>query len=147
MSIHKESLCLDSLEDFNATEVDIMCLKESILSMWKSRDVQGKLRPSDPHSFPLQTPGVGDPPWGKSFTPGQPVPSSSVPRGPGGGGDAIATSSLALQTFGPTTQDSHSSWTVPLPSRSNACQLSCDGSACRVQLRSHHGMAPQSINP
>ena len=33
-----EVLCLDSLEDFNATEVDLMDLKNNILAMWKSRD-------------------------------------------------------------------------------------------------------------
>ena len=33
-----EVLCLDSLEDFNATEVDLMDLKNNILTTWKSRD-------------------------------------------------------------------------------------------------------------
>ena len=32
-----EVLCLDSLEDFNATEVDLMDLKNDILTMWESR--------------------------------------------------------------------------------------------------------------
>ena len=31
-------LCLNSLEDFNATEVDLMDLKNNILAMWESRD-------------------------------------------------------------------------------------------------------------
>ena len=31
-------LCLDSLEDFNATEADLMELKNDILTTWKSRD-------------------------------------------------------------------------------------------------------------
>ena len=34
----KEVLCLDSLEDFNATEVDLMELKNDILTTWESRD-------------------------------------------------------------------------------------------------------------
>ena len=42
-SIHKESLRLDTLEDFNATEADIMRLKEGILSTWKSRDARKPL--------------------------------------------------------------------------------------------------------
>ena len=34
----KEILCLNSLEDFNTTEADLMDLKNDILAMWKSRD-------------------------------------------------------------------------------------------------------------
>ena len=34
----KEALCLNSLEDFNATEADLMELKDDILTTWKSRD-------------------------------------------------------------------------------------------------------------
>ena len=33
-----EVLCLESLEDSNATEVDLMELKNDILAMWESRD-------------------------------------------------------------------------------------------------------------
>ena len=33
-----EALHLNSLEDFNATEVDLMDMKNNILAMWKSRD-------------------------------------------------------------------------------------------------------------
>ena len=54
---------------------------------------------------------------------------------------------ISLQTFGSTTQDSLSARAVPLPSRSTAHQLSCDGSACGVQLQPHNRMAPESINP
>ena len=34
----REVLCLDSLEDFNATEADLLELKNDILAMWQSRD-------------------------------------------------------------------------------------------------------------
>ena len=34
----REVLCLDSLEDFNATKADLMELKNDILTMWESRD-------------------------------------------------------------------------------------------------------------
>ena len=37
-SLCHEVLCLDSLEDFNATEADLMDLKNDILTMWESRD-------------------------------------------------------------------------------------------------------------
>ena len=36
--VFKEVLCLDSLEDFNATKADLMDLKNDILTTWKSRD-------------------------------------------------------------------------------------------------------------
>ena len=35
-----EALHLDSLEDFNATEVDLMGMKDDIVAMWKSRDTR-----------------------------------------------------------------------------------------------------------
>ena len=37
-SVCHEALCLNSLEDFNATEADLMDMKNNILTMWKSRD-------------------------------------------------------------------------------------------------------------
>ena len=36
--VFKEALCLNLLEDFNATEADLMKLKNDILTTWKSRD-------------------------------------------------------------------------------------------------------------
>ena len=36
--VFKEVLCLNSLEDFNATKADLMDLKNNILTTWKSRD-------------------------------------------------------------------------------------------------------------
>ena len=99
-SIHKESLRLDTLEDFNATEADIMHLKESILSTWKSRDVRktSSLGPTFVSSADSRSRGST---LGKTFTPRQPAPSSSVPRGPGGGGDAIAMSSSVFKPLAP----------------------------------------------
>ena len=99
-SIHKESLRLDTLEDFNATEADIMRLKEGILSTWKSRDVRktSSLGPTFVSSADSRSRGST---LGKTFTPGQPTPSSSVPRGPGGGGDVIAASPSAFKPLAP----------------------------------------------
>ena len=98
--IHKESLHLDSLEDFNATEVDIMCLKESILSTWKSRDTRKTLSLGPTFVSSADSRNWGST-LGKTFTPGQPVPSSNVPCGPGGGGDAIAASFSAFKPLAP----------------------------------------------
>ena len=36
--VFKEALCLDLLENFNATEADLVKLKDNILTTWKSRD-------------------------------------------------------------------------------------------------------------
>ena len=38
--LHHKALCLDSLEDFNATEADLMSMKDDILATWKSRDAR-----------------------------------------------------------------------------------------------------------
>ena len=77
-----------------------MRLKESILSTWKSRDVRktSSLRPTFISSADSRSRGST---LGKTFTPRQPVPSSSVLRGPGGGGDAIATSSSVFKPLAP----------------------------------------------
>ena len=74
-----------------------MRLKEGILGTWKSRDARktSSLRPM--FVFSADSRGQGST-LGKTFTPGQPAPSSSVPHGPGGGGDVIAMSS---SVFGP----------------------------------------------
>ena len=99
-SIHKEALCLDSLEDFNAMEGYIMCMKEDILATWKSRDARktSSLRPTFISSADSRGRGST---LGKTFNPGGPAPSSSVPLGPGGGGDTSATSSSVFKPFAP----------------------------------------------
>ena len=99
-SIHKESLHLDSLEDFNATKVDIMHMKEDILAMWKSRDARktSSLRPTFISSADSRSRGST---LGKTFIPGGPAPSNGVPHGPGGGGDMSAMSSLVFKPLAP----------------------------------------------
>ena len=99
-SIHKESLCLDSLEDFNATKADIMHMKEDILATWKSRDARktSSLRPTFVSSADSRGRGST---LGKTFIPRGPAPSSGVPLGPGGGGDTSATSSSVFKHFAP----------------------------------------------
>ena len=46
--VFREALCLDSLEDFNAMEADLMELKDNILSIWKAKDKHktSSLRPT-----------------------------------------------------------------------------------------------------
>ena len=77
-----------------------MHLKERILSMWKSRDTRktSSLGPTFISSADSRNRGST---LGKTFTPRQPVPSSSVPCGPGGGSDAIAASSSAFKPLAP----------------------------------------------
>ena len=78
-----EALCLDSLEDFNATEVDLMEMKDNILAMWKSRDKRrtSSLRPM----FISLTAGPKEQgsTLGKTFTSGGAGTSTSAPRSPG----------------------------------------------------------------
>ena len=77
-----------------------MHLKESILSMWKSRDARKTLSLGPTFISSADSRSRGST-LGKTFTPGQPAPSSSVPRGPGGGGDAIAVSSSVFKPLAP----------------------------------------------
>ena len=90
--IHQESLHLDSLEDFNATEANIMCMKDDILATWKSRDVRktSSLGPMFISSADSRSWGST---LGKTFIPGGPVPPSSMLHGPGGGGMSAMSSS------------------------------------------------------
>ena len=99
-SIHKESLCLDSLEDFNATEADIMCMKEDNLATWKSRDTRktSSLGPTFVSSADSRSRGST---LGKTFIPREPALSSGAPHGPGGGGDMSAASSLVFKPLAP----------------------------------------------
>ena len=90
--IHQESLHLDSLEDFNATEADIMHMKDDILAMWKSRDVRktSSLGPTFISSADSRSRGST---LGKTFIPRGPAPPSSMLCGPGGGGTSAVSSS------------------------------------------------------
>ena len=90
--IHTESLHLDSLEDFGATEADVMHMQENILATWKSRDTRktSSLGPMFISSADSRSQGST---LGKTFIPGGPTPPSGVPRGPGGGGGMSAVSS------------------------------------------------------
>ena len=99
-SIHKESLHLDSLEDFNATEADVMHMKEDILAMWKSRDMRktSSLRPTFVSSADSRSRGST---LGKTFIPGGPAPPSGVPHGPGGGSGTGAMSSSVFKPLAP----------------------------------------------
>ena len=91
--IHQESLCLDLLEDFNATEADIIHMKGDILAMWKSRDVRKTLSlgPTFVSSADSRSQGST---LGKTFIPRGPAPPSSVLCGPGGGGTSAVSSSV-----------------------------------------------------
>ena len=83
-SLHHEALCLDSLEDFNATEADLMSMKDDILAMWKSRDTRktSSLRPTFISSADSKSQGST---LGRTFIPGGATAPSSALRGPGGG--------------------------------------------------------------
>ena len=82
-SVCHEALCLDSLEDFNATKADLMEMKDNILAMWKSRDKRrtSSLRPM----FISSTAGPKEQgsTLGKTFISGGTSTSTSAPHSPG----------------------------------------------------------------
>ena len=98
--LHQESLCLDSLEDFNATEADIMCMKDDILATWKSRDVRktSSLGPTFISSADSRSQGST---LGRTFIPGGPTPPSGALCGPGGGGGMSAVSLSFFRPLAP----------------------------------------------
>ena len=90
-SLYHETLHLDSLEDFNATEADLMSMKDDILAMWKSRDVRktSSLRPTFISSADSQSQGST---LGRTFIPGGAKAPSGALCGPGGGVGEVSSS-------------------------------------------------------
>ena len=90
-SLHHEALCLDSLEDFNATEADLISMKDNILATWKSRDTRktSSLRPMFISS--ADSKGQGST-LGRTFIPRGATASSSALHGPGGGMGEMSSS-------------------------------------------------------
>ena len=78
-----EALHLNSLEDFNATEADLMGMKDDILAMWKSWDRRrtSSLRPTFISS--ADSKGQGST-LGKTFIPRGATASSGALHSPGG---------------------------------------------------------------
>ena len=92
--LQHESLCLDSLEDFNATEANLMSMKDDILATWKSRYTRktSSLRPTFVSSSDSRSQGST---LGRTFIPRGPMPPSGVLCGPGGGGTSAVSSSFS----------------------------------------------------
>ena len=82
-SVCHEALHLDSLEDFNATEVDLMDMKNNILTTWKSRDKcrTSSLRPTFTSSS-MGSKEQGST-LGKTFTSARAATSIGALHGPG----------------------------------------------------------------
>ena len=81
----KEVLCLDSLEDFNATEADLMDLKNDILTMWEARD-RCRTLSLRPTFTPLSTGACKKgSTLGETFTPSKATASASILHGSGYG--------------------------------------------------------------
>ena len=89
--LHHEALHLDSLEDFNATEADLMSMKDDILAMWMSKDVRktSSLRPMFIASVDSRSQGST---LGKTFIPGGATAASSALHGPGGSMGEVSSS-------------------------------------------------------
>ena len=86
-----EALHLDSLEDFNATEADLMSMKDDILATWKSRDVRktSSLGPMFISSADSKSQGST---LGRTFVPGGATAPSGALCGPGGGMGEVSLS-------------------------------------------------------
>ena len=82
---------LNSLEDFNATEADLMSMKDDILAMWKSRDVRktSSLGPTFISSADSKSQGST---LGRTFIPGGATAASGALHGPGGGMGEVSSS-------------------------------------------------------
>ena len=79
-----EALHLDLLEDFNATEVDLMGMKDDILATWKSRDVRKTLSLRPTFISSADSKGQGST-LGRTFIPRGATASSGALCDPGGG--------------------------------------------------------------
>ena len=92
-SLHHKSLHLDLLEDFIATEANLMSMKDNILATWKSRDPRktSSLRPTFVSFVDSRSQGST---LGRTFIPRGPMPPNSALRGPGGGGTSAVSSSF-----------------------------------------------------
>ena len=86
-----EALHLDSLEDFNATEADLMGMKDDILATWKSRDVRKTLSLRPTFISSADSKGQGST-LGRTFIPGGATASSGALHGPGGGTGEVSSS-------------------------------------------------------
>ena len=82
--VYHEALHLNSLEDFNATEADLMAMKEDILARWKSRDTKENFIPQTHIHLIRGLKGQGST-LGRTFIPREATGSSGALRGPGGG--------------------------------------------------------------
>ena len=117
-----EVLCLDSLEDFNATKADLMDLKNDILATWESWDRHRtlSLRPMfTPLSVSASKKGST---LGKTFTPSQASVSAGILHG--SGYDLGGMSSPLLRPLAPPPQCSHLT-----------CRKSCQ---CQATLQWEH---------
>ena len=78
MGVCHEVLCIDSLEDFNATKADLMDLKNDILTTWESRDRHrtSSLGPTFTPSFASASKKGST--LGKTFTPSKASVSASI---------------------------------------------------------------------
>ena len=90
-SLHHEALHLDSLEDFNVTEADLMSMKDDILAMWKSRDARKTSSLGPTFISSADSKGQGST-LGRTFIPRGATASSSALCGPGGGTGEVSSS-------------------------------------------------------
>ena len=90
-SLHHEALHLDSLEDFNATEADLMSMKDDILATWKSKDVRKTLSLGPTFISSVDSKSQGST-LERTFISGGATAPSSALHGHGGGTGEVSSS-------------------------------------------------------
>ena len=89
-----EVLCLDPLEDFNATEADLMDLKNDILAIWESRDRCRTLSLGPTFTPSSASASKKGSTLGETFTPSKATASASILHSSGYGLGGMSSSLL-----------------------------------------------------
>ena len=143
-SVCHEALCLDSLEDFNATKVDLMGMKEDILATWKSRDARRTLSLRPTFISSADSKGQGST-LGRTFIPRGATASSGALCGPGGG--TGGASSPFFRPLAPPPRIPSMSGLSPYIQELLPTSFPTVGMPMKYNFDPITGSTPESVNP